>query len=118
MIVTPFGRLPAGGTTLTYRFALPDAVGLLRETRRAEPAGTFIAVRGADPLNLAGIVLPGARVPALATNRLLFRDGIVVATMVGGNVQWLTALEPAEQRVAEDLLVRRQSGSPLLAYLR
>ena len=110
------GRFVAGVSG--EQFALPDAVALLRETRRADASGAFISVSGADPLNLAGIVLPGARVPALAGNRLLYRDGIVVATFIAGEVQWIAKLDPAEMRVAEDLLVRRLPGSPLLAYLR
>ncbi|HZQ62794.1 MAG TPA: DEAD/DEAH box helicase [Casimicrobiaceae bacterium] len=110
------GRFVAGVSG--EQFASPEAVGLLRETRRAEASATFISVSGADPLNLAGIVLPGARVPALTGNRLLYRDGIVVATCIAGVVQWQAKLDPGEMRVAEDLLVRRQPGSPLLAYLR
>jgi ATP-dependent Lhr-like helicase len=31
----------------------------------------------ADPLNLAGIVLPGPRIPALATNTVTYTDGDV-----------------------------------------
>ena len=56
--------------------------------------------------------------PALTGNRILYRDGIAVAALVGGDVQWLQALEPADARLAEDLLIRRQIGAPLLAYLR
>ncbi len=41
--------------------------------------------------------MPGSRVPALAGNRLLFRDGLAVACMTGGEVRWLEEL-PVEQR--------------------
>ena len=64
------------------------------------------------------VVGPGAKVPALATNRVLYRDGIAIASLVVGEVQWLEKLAPAESRAAEAALVRRQVGSPLLAYLR
>ncbi|MGH9196103.1 MAG: hypothetical protein ACRD1T_10225, partial [Acidimicrobiia bacterium] len=37
-----------------------------------------IKVSAADPLNLAGIILPGPRVPAVPTNYLVFRNGILV----------------------------------------
>ncbi|MDQ6618258.1 MAG: DEAD/DEAH box helicase [Pseudomonadota bacterium] len=110
------GRFVAGVSG--EQFALPEAVGLLRDTRRAAHTGTFVAVSGADPLNLAGIILPGSRVPALAGNRLLFRDGIVVATLTAGEVRWHTEVDAAARWVGEDLLVKRQPGSPLLAYLR
>jgi hypothetical protein len=38
--------------------------------------------------------------------------------LAGGEIQWLASLEPAETRAAENALVRRQVGSPLLAYLK
>ena len=58
------------------QFALPEAVGRLRAVRKLEKAGELVALRGADPLNLVGIVTPEARVPAIAGNRVLFRDGV------------------------------------------
>jgi ATP-dependent Lhr-like helicase len=110
------GRFVAGISG--EQFALPEAVALLRETRRAPPPGTFVLVCGADPLNLVGVVLPGAKVPALTNNRVLYRDGIPVATFVGDEIRWLETLDPAVARVAEDALVKRTPGAPLLAYLR
>ncbi|MEO5700185.1 MAG: DEAD/DEAH box helicase [Casimicrobiaceae bacterium] len=110
------GRFVAGISG--EQFALPDAVTRLRETRRCGPTGVLVSLSGADPLNLIGIVLPGARVPALAGNRVLFRDGLPIAALAGGEVRWLTELDVAARRTAEDILVRRQPGSPLLAYLR
>ena len=41
------------------QFALPEAVGALRETRRKAHAGAFVSLSGADPLNLVGILTPG-----------------------------------------------------------
>jgi ATP-dependent Lhr-like helicase len=70
------------------QFALPEAVALLREVRRrATPEGidgTLVCVSAADPLNLVGTLLPGEKVPALAGNRIVFRDGVPVATLVAG----------------------------------
>jgi len=57
-------------------------------------------------------------VPALLNNRVLYRDGAAIATLVGGEIQWMASLEPAEARAAEAALVKRKIGSPLLAYLR
>ena len=67
---------------------------------------------------LVGIITPGAKVPALLNNRVLYRDGIAIATQIAGDIQWIENLGPAEARAAEDALVKRQAGSPLLAYLR
>ncbi len=100
------------------QFALPEAVTLLRETRRTPLAGSLVSVSGADPLNVVGTLLPGPKVPALAGNRVLFRDGVPVAALVGAEIQWLEKLEPADARAAEDALIKRHIGSPLLAYLR
>ena len=99
------------------QFALPEAVAMLRETRRAPLAGKWISLSGADPVNLVGTVVPGPRVPAVTGNRVLYRDGVAIGTLVGGVTQWIVELQMAEQREAESALVKRQPGSPLLAYL-
>ena len=57
------------------QFAHPDAVGLLREVRKRPRTGKTVTLSAADPLNLAGIVLPGPRVPAVATNTVTYVDG-------------------------------------------
>jgi ATP-dependent Lhr-like helicase len=100
------------------QFALPEAVAMLRDTRRAPPSGAFVLVSGADPLNLVGTLLPGVKVPALANNRIVYRDGLPIVALVGGETQWIQDLPPTDARIAEDVLIKRQAGSPLLAYLR
>jgi ATP-dependent Lhr-like helicase len=59
------------------QFALPEAVDALRSVRKLKPSGERVTVSAADPLNLAGIVLPGPRVPALPTNSVTYTDGAV-----------------------------------------
>jgi ATP-dependent Lhr-like helicase len=49
------------------QFALPQAAEALQALRRAQPTGRTVRVAGTDPLNLTGVVLPGPRVPARAT---------------------------------------------------
>ena len=110
------GRFVAGSSG--EQFALPEAITMLRDTRRAEASGVLVSVSGADPLNLVGVIAPGAKVPALLNNRVLYRDGVAIATLAGGEITWLEDLEPADARAAESALVKRQVGSPLLAYLR
>ncbi|MFQ5937240.1 MAG: helicase-related protein, partial [Acidiferrobacterales bacterium] len=58
------GRFVAGFSGEQY--ALPEAVGTLREIRRKREPGRFVSLSAADPLNLMGIITPGQRVPALA----------------------------------------------------
>jgi len=100
------------------QFALPDAVAMLRDTRRAPAAGQLVSISGADPLNVVGTLLPGAKIPAITGNRVLYRDGIAIAALVAGEVRALAALDAAAARAAEQALIRRQAGSPLFAYLR
>jgi len=57
------------------QFAHPDAVGMLREMRKRPRTGETVVLSAADPLNLAGILLPGPRVPALLTNTVTYTDG-------------------------------------------
>jgi ATP-dependent Lhr-like helicase len=59
------GRFVRGFTG--EQFALPQAAEALQAIRRAEPVGRSVRLSGADPLNLTGVVLPGERVPARAT---------------------------------------------------
>jgi ATP-dependent helicase Lhr and Lhr-like helicase len=58
------------------QFALPEAVELLRSVRRAEKKGETIVVAAADPLNLAGIIMPGARVSPYSGLVIAFSDGM------------------------------------------
>ncbi|ALI00771.1 ATP-dependent helicase [Pseudomonas sp. FW306-02-F02-AA] len=77
------------------QFALPEAIPLLREVRRRQHDGSLISVCGVDPLNLAGTLLPGHKVPALASNRLVYRDGLPAAAEIAGTQHyWLELDQP------------------------
>jgi ATP-dependent Lhr-like helicase len=71
------------------QFALPEAVGLLRSIRKAAPTGELLIINATDPLNLSGILTSGPRIPAVMANRILFRDGLPVATLIAGEIQRL-----------------------------
>ncbi len=98
------GRFVAGFSG--EQFALPDAVGLLREMRRRPASGQWVSLSGADPLNLIGILTPGQRLAALTANRVVYRDGLPVAALTGGKTLFLTELDAADQWEAEKRLVR------------
>jgi len=53
-------------------------VDSLRATRNLPPSGEVITISAADPLNLAGIVVPGERVPAISGKQVSFKDGVLV----------------------------------------
>ncbi len=109
------GRFVATATGEQY--ALPEAVGTLRDIRRREKTGTLISVSAADPLNLVGIVTPGVRVPALAANRILYRDGVPVAVHAGREVRFLEPIDPHAEWDARNALLRRAIPPGLRGYL-
>ena len=68
------------------QFALPEAVESLRAVRKRNemsPASHDIKLSASDPLNLAGVILLGPRVPAVSSNFVVFRDGAVVRAVLG-----------------------------------
>jgi ATP-dependent Lhr-like helicase len=76
------GRFVSG--LVGEQFALPEAVESLRAIRRGGGgAAQEVKVSACDPLNLAGIILPSPRVPALRTNFLVLKDGVVVRIITG-----------------------------------
>jgi len=79
---------------------------MLRETRRKPAGGALVSLSGADPLNLAGILTPGPRLAAVTANRVLYRDGVPLALLAGGEVQFLETLPPAEEWPARTALLR------------
>ena len=58
------------------QFALPEAVESLRAWRHRD-SQEAVTVAGADPMNLAGIVVPGERVAAVPGRTITYRDGLV-----------------------------------------
>ena len=92
------GRFVSGFTG--EQFALPEAVEGLRLMRKKSlSAGTEheLKISATDPLNLAGLILPGPRVPAVPTNFLVFKKGALVRTVIGrkGDVA-LSVAEPTD----------------------
>lgn len=83
---------------------------MLREVRRRPHDGSLIAVCGVDPLNLAGTLLPGAKVPALASNRLVYRDGLPAAAEIAGKQQFWLELDQQSTTEVRNTLIRH---SPL-----
>ncbi|MHA4870966.1 Lhr family helicase [Duganella sp. PWIR1] len=88
------GRFVAGLSG--EQFALPEAIPLLREMRRRPHDGGYVCISAVDPLNLCGTLLTGDKIPALAGNRVLFRDGVPVATLVAGKFHYPPGTEDRE----------------------
>ena len=97
------------------QFALPDAVAEIRNLRRKKAVGELVAISAADPLNLTGVILPGEKIPALSKNRLVFRDGVLLARQSGGAVQVLEGSHSELDPEARAKLTRKKQSSAIRA---
>ena len=61
------------------QFALPEAVESLRVSRHRD-SQEAITVAGADPMNLAGILIPGERVAAIPGRLVTYCDGLIAGS--------------------------------------
>ena len=77
----------------------------MRKVRRRPPAGELIAINAADPLNLAGIIVPGERVSVQTSNQLILRDGVPVAVRENRVVRYLGRLDEAAQWRVRNALI-------------
>jgi ATP-dependent helicase Lhr and Lhr-like helicase len=91
------------------QFALPDAVGLMRQVRRRPLDGGLVRLSASDPANLLGTLIPGAKVPRIPGSRVLYRDGVPIATHSGGatsgQTEFLAELSESEQQAALRALI-------------
>ena len=77
--------------------------------RRAPADGAIVALSAADPLNLTGIVTLGDRIPATASTRIAFRDGVPVATLTGARkFDLLESQAPEQEWTTRNALLRRR----------
>ena len=98
------GRFVAG--LAGEQFALPEAVAQLRAARRSERSGKLI-----------GVITPGDRVPALASNRILYQDGAPVLAKIGGDIRELAPMDATRRSELERVIVRRPVSAALRARL-
>jgi ATP-dependent Lhr-like helicase len=101
------GRFVAGFSGEQY--ATPEAISVLRDVRRRPHAPQTVSLSAADPLNLLGIITPGARLASLAGNRLLYRDGVPIATYAADEVHYLEDLPEKEKWDVQTALLRRHA---------
>jgi ATP-dependent Lhr-like helicase len=65
--------------------------------RRQPHDGALVCVAAADPANLLGTVLPGPKIARVAGARILYRDGLPLATGVAQQIEWLVDVATAER---------------------
>lgn len=86
------------------QFALPEALESLRSIRKGPAAAHSsqeIKLSAADPLNLAGVILPGPRIPASPSNFFVVREGLIVRSVLGRETTRPDCLPPASVPIAE-----------------
>ncbi|HEY3660794.1 MAG TPA: hypothetical protein VGK91_06165, partial [Candidatus Udaeobacter sp.] len=89
------------------QFALPEAIGLLRSIRKSSSNQELITLSAADPLNLQGVLTPGARIPAFTANRILFRDGLPIAALESREIRTLSDENFPELQIENALRIGR-----------
>jgi ATP-dependent Lhr-like helicase len=95
------------------QFALPEALGLLRQTGEGGGNPEFAVISACDPLNLGGLIVPGAKTPAVAGNRILLENGLPVARIIGEALEEFPGISPQARREAGPrLLVVRPWRNP------
>jgi len=92
MLLPVYRRMEAkgeirGGRFITgvsgEQFALPEVVPLLRQSAQEKSKEELCILSASDPMNLAGIVTPGAKVTASASNAVAYLGGKVVGHRQG-----------------------------------
>ena len=92
-VVWALRRMEARGVALGGRFvaglageqyALPEAFEQLQKAHRRGRHGEQVTVAGADPLNMTGAIVGGARVPTRRNQKVVYRDGVVVERLEAG----------------------------------
>ena len=95
------------------QFALPEAVGALREVRRTEAAGDVIVLSAVDPANALGVTVPsGAKLAARTGNRVAYRAGRPIAVLDGGRVIDCERLSPEDGWAVRKRLLRAAFTEP------
>ena len=95
------------------QFALPEAIPLLRKARAQARDGTLVVIAATDPLNLVGIVTAGARVAAIVGTRILFEDGVPIATAAGGRITRISGSATDAVPTSWSQALSRRSGEVL-----
>jgi ATP-dependent Lhr-like helicase len=103
------------------QFAFSETVDALRSMAKKQTqsasSGEYVSIAAADPLNLLGIIIPDTKLARLVNNRVLYRDGIPVATLQGGDVTFLTTIASDQQWRLKQLLLKKNFPPRLRSYL-
>lgn len=90
------------------QFALPEAVTTLRELARSNASSGWCVIAAADPLNLEGVLNDEHKITANRTNRLILKDGELIAARVGGACHFYKEVDVRDKEMYERAI--RMSG--------
>lgn len=90
------------------QFALPEAIASLRKTRRSQDQQSYYSIAATDPLNLTGIVTNGTRIPAIIGSRILYRNGIPVATSSAGQINVIEKMDAIDEWEIRNILMKQR----------
>ncbi|MCJ7436735.1 MAG: DEAD/DEAH box helicase [Acidimicrobiia bacterium] len=65
------------------QYALPAAIEQLARVRKQPRTGERVVVNATDPLNLIGVIVPGANVASIRTREVVYLDGAVDGVAAG-----------------------------------
>jgi len=106
-------RSPGTDESPTLGFASASSSGLGNNATES-----LISVSAADPLNLVGIITPGARITAFTSNRVLYHNGEPAAVLESGETKFLMETSRAMEWKAKAALLRKATPPLLRSYLR
>ena len=90
------------------QFALSEALGLLRQSVKTDRTPIFTVISACDPLNLGGLITPGAKTPAITGNRILLENGLPVARVMADELEEFPGIShQASLEAKKNLLVIR-----------
>ena len=87
------------------QFALPEALGLLRQAQESGGKPVLTVISACDPLNLGGLIVPGAKTPAITGNRLLLENGLPVARTLGDELEEFAGISSSASHEARRMRV-------------
>ena len=90
-----------------------EAIALLRKQKNEPRELPPVVISATDPLNLIGSLLPGERIPAVHTNRILFKNGPAgVAKQLNGVTTFLINVDSASRWEIGNLLTLAAEPPP------
>ncbi len=86
------------------QFALPEALGSLKNIKNQKQEEELLVISSADPLNLIGTLLSGDKVPVSSQSHLVFLHGKAVAVRIKSEITFLVELDDhMQQRIRAEL---------------